>query len=127
MNLLILLYNSVRGQSVRFDVAGRYERSEAMMTSTAISVLIIAQLVGLSIYAGGSFVFRMYRNEIPPAKYKELIVWVYGITYSSCSLPYLIMMVIKFVKQHRRRLIHNITSKKETQKGRMEELNLMWS
>lgn len=61
----------------RFDVEFQYQRSEAMMTSESISVLVIAQISALGIYAGGSWLFRQAKDEIPVYLYSNLIIWVY--------------------------------------------------
>ncbi|PIC43587.1 hypothetical protein B9Z55_004266 [Caenorhabditis nigoni] len=61
----------------RYDVQFQYQRSEAIMTSKSISVLVIAQISALLIYAGGSYIFRLLRESIPVSLYNNVVIWVY--------------------------------------------------
>uniref|UniRef100_A0A1I7UFF2 Serpentine receptor class gamma n=1 Tax=Caenorhabditis tropicalis TaxID=1561998 RepID=A0A1I7UFF2_9PELO len=111
----------------RYDVQFQYQRSEAMMTSKSISVLVIAQISALGIYAGGSWLFRQARDQIPVYLYNNLIIWVYAISYATVTLPMLIIFCIRYVRRRRQRTIHHITNHKESQEYRMGELKMLWA
>ncbi|CAL2031808.1 unnamed protein product [Caenorhabditis brenneri] len=119
-------YNA-QSYRTRYDVQFQYQRSEAIMTSKSISVLVIAQITALMIYAGGSWGFRQMREQIPVSLYNNLIVWLYAISYATVSLPLLIIFCIKYVRRTRQRTIHHITNHKESQDHRMNELKALWS
>lgn len=127
INLILLLVNKRHSKRTRYDVQFQYQRSEAIMTSKSISVLVIAQITALMIYAGGSWGFRQMREQIPVSLYNNLIVWLYAISYATVSLPLLIIFCIKYVRRTRQRTIHHITNHKESQDHRMNELKALWS
>ncbi|PIC43586.1 hypothetical protein B9Z55_004266 [Caenorhabditis nigoni] len=110
----------------RYDVQFQYQRSEAIMTSKSISVLVIAQISALLIYAGGSYIFRLLRESIPVSLYNNVVIWVYATSYATVTLPLLIIFCIKYVRRHRQRTIHHITNQVESQEKRMNELKMLW-
>uniref|UniRef100_A0A8R1E2S1 Uncharacterized protein n=1 Tax=Caenorhabditis japonica TaxID=281687 RepID=A0A8R1E2S1_CAEJA len=111
----------------RFDVQLQYQRTEAIMTSKAISILVIAQISSLGVYSGGSWLFRQAKDQIPVHLYSNLVIWVYAISYATVTLPLIIVFCIKYVRRHRQRTIHHITSHRESQQSRMDELKMLWS
>ncbi|CAI2336914.1 unnamed protein product [Caenorhabditis sp. 36 PRJEB53466] len=126
INLTLLYINKLHSKRTRFDVQFQYQKSEAMMTSKSISVLVIAQISALGIYAGGSWMFRMVKDQIPVYLYNNLVIWVYALSYATVSLPLLIVFCIKYVRRRRQRTIHNITTHRESQQNRMDELKALW-
>ncbi|KAF1764280.1 hypothetical protein GCK72_004227 [Caenorhabditis remanei] len=126
LNLGLLYVNKKHSMRTRYDVQFQYQRSEAMMTSKSISVLVIAQISALGIYAGGSWMFRQARDAIPVYLYNNLIIWVYALSYATVTLPLLIIFCIRYVRRRRQRTIHHITSHKDCQNHRMDELKALW-
>ncbi|EFP06646.1 CRE-SRA-14 protein [Caenorhabditis remanei] len=122
----LIEYNTPSSYRTRYDVQFQYQRSEAMMTSKSISVLVIAQISALGIYAGGSWMFRQARDAIPVYLYNNLIIWVYALSYATVTLPLLIIFCIRYVRRRRQRTIHHITSHKDCQNHRMDELKALW-
>ncbi|UMM15930.1 hypothetical protein L5515_013157 [Caenorhabditis briggsae] len=126
INLGLLYVNKMHSKRTRYDVQFQYQRSEAIMTSKSISVLVIAQISALGVYAGGSYLFRLVRESIPVSLYNNVVIWVYATSYATVTLPLLIIFCIKYVRRHRQRTIHHITNQVESQEKRMNELKMLW-
>lgn len=125
---LTIIFSIFKSSKKSFNLKIRFNFQEVKNSSFAVSLISVFQFVAMTAYVASSLIVIYYRRDIPHEYFHNIILCIYTIPYGGLCLPLSVIYCTKWISDHRKIQIVQMTNtnRTETMDGRMSQLKNAW-
>ncbi|KAF1764529.1 hypothetical protein GCK72_004477 [Caenorhabditis remanei] len=117
-----------RNKKKSFNLKVRFNIQEVKNSSFAVCIISAIQSVAMFIYVVSNYGLFYFRNEISIQYFHNIVLCVYAIPYAGLCLPISIILCVRWISEHRKIKIVEMTktNRNETMDNRILQLRNSW-
>ncbi|CAL2031239.1 unnamed protein product [Caenorhabditis brenneri] len=124
----IIIIGLRRSTKKSFNLKVRFNIQEVKNSSLAVCIISVAQFIAMLVYVLSSYGLILSKLGIPAEYFHNVILCVYTIPYAGLFLPVSIMYCVRWISEHRKIRITEMTTTNRTENldSRMAQLKNAW-